>query len=512
MQYEGFCLTLHPQWRGCLRAGNKTQLPHSPRRILGCKVIFEKSLKMVEFFEALSNAITSIGDFVCGYPMFTLLIGGGLYLTIYSGCISVRRGPAAIKALRYKESRKLGEDGKPLGESGQISSFQALMSAIAATVGMGNIAGVAIAVSMGGPGAIFWMWVSAIVGMNTKFFEGALSIMYKGKDSAGEPQGGPMYMIIHGLGKKWTPMAYFFAAFGLVGTLCVMQANQLVEAVTTVFTTPAGIENTPLLRTIMGVIIAVIVGIVVLGGIKRISHISAKLVPFMVSVYFVIVFVILVLNYDKVPGVFGSIFREAFNLEAGIGALAGIALIGARRAAYVNEAGVGTASMMHGASKNTNPIREGLVAMLGPAIDSGLVCTLTALPILIAGNYVGGEGIKGLHIALGAFEQLLPGCGQYFLMFLVFVFAFSTMFSYSYYGLKCASFLFGAHNAKYYNYYYLVMLVVAAVIPLGVAVSIMDLAFALMAVPTMTTLIMLSPKVKVLMREYFSKPDKEVGD
>lgn len=451
---------------------------------------------MTNFLNSLSAGITSISDFVCGFPLFILLIGGGLFLFFYSGGVSIRRIGSSIKALRYKSA---------VSGEGQISSFQALMSAIASTVGMGNIAGVAIAITIGGPGAIFWMWVSAIVGMSTKFFEGALAIMYKGHDSAGEPQGGTMYIILHGLGERWKPMAYFFSIVGLIGTLCVMQANQLVESVTTVFTTPAGIENTLGLRFIMGVVISVIVGAVIIGGIKRISVISAKIVPVMVACYMLLVMVIICLNYDKIPGVLGSIFDSAFSLKAGIGGFLGIALVGARRAAYVNEAGVGTASMMHGASRNDNPVREGLVAMIGPSIDSGLVCTLTALPILIAGSYTSEGGIKGLYIALNSFEQLLPGYGQYLLMIMVFFFAFSTMFSYSYYGLKCTNFLFGAHNAKYYNYFYLAMIVVAAMIPLGAVVAIMDLSFALMALPTMLSLLLLAPRVKKRLKEYFAE-------
>ena len=343
---------------------------------------------MTTYIEKLSAGITSFSDFICGYPMFLLLIGGGLILFCYSGGVSLRRIGHSMKALTHSESR---------GE-GQISSFQALMSAIASTVGMGNIAGVAIAITVGGPGAIFWMWVSAIVGMSTKFFEGALAIMYKGHDSAGQPQGGVMYILEEGLGKRWRPLAIFFAIVGLIGTLCVMQANQLVESVTTVFTTPMGIENTLGLRFIMGMIIAVIVGCVVIGGIKRISVISSKIVPVMVGCYMLLVLAIILLNLDKIPGVIASIFHSAFSFEAGLGGFIGTALTGARRAAYVNEAGVGTASMMHGASRNDNPIREGLIAMIGPAIDSGLVCTLTALPILIANDYASSEGIKGLYL------------------------------------------------------------------------------------------------------------------
>lgn len=444
----------------------------------------------------VSKIIVSVSDFVCGYPLFILLIGGGLFFLVYSGFVPFRYFGRAIRSLKAKD------DSQP----GQISSFEALMSAIAATVGMGNIAGVAIALTMGGPGAIFWMWVSAVVGMATKFFEGSLAIMYKGKDSNGEVQGGPMYMITEGIGPKWKPMAIAFSIFGLIGTLCIMQANQLTEAVTTTFTTPAGIENTLKLRFIIGVIICIIVSIVVLGGIKRIAKISAKIVPLMVAMYFVLVMYIIVTNLSVIPSVFASIFEGAFNLRAGIGGLAGVAIIGARRAALVNEAGVGTASMMHGASKNKEPIREGLVAMIGPSIDSGLVCTLTALAILINGNYhVSGEGIKGLEIALNSFEASIPGYGGYLLMVMVFIFAFSTMFSYSYYGVKCTSYLFGAKYGKYYNYFFLVMLIVAAMIPLKSAVGLIDLAYALMAFPTMITLFILCPKVKKAMKVYFAK-------
>ena len=452
---------------------------------------------MNEFLNNISDWIVAASDYVCGYPEFLLLIGGGIFLFFYSGAVSIRHLPASIRALRHKQSSDSGKT------TGQISSIQALMSAIAATVGMGNIAGVAIALTVGGPGVIFWMWVSAIVGMSTKFFEGTLAIMYKGRDTNGELQGGPMYMMVNGLGSKWKPMAVAFSCFGLIGTLCFMQANQLVESVTTVFTTPAGIENTLFLRFIMGVVITLIVGTVILGGIGRIAKLASRIVPTMVVVYFIMVAVIMVLNIDKIPGIFASIFQNAFSMKAGFGAFAFVALTGARRAAYVNEAGIGTASMMHGASKNTDPIREGLVAMIAPAIDSGIVCTLTAIPILIAGNYVGVTDVKGLFIALGAFGKLLP-FGQYLLMAIVFFFAFSTMFSYSYYGQKCTNFLFGAKNAKYYNYFYLVMIIVAAMIPLKTLVSVMDLAFALMALCTMTTLILLAPRVKALMKTYFA--------
>ncbi len=452
----------------------------------------------MNFLETISEWIIRASDFVCGYPEFFLLIGGGLFLFVYSGAVSVRRLPQALRALRQKQATQSGK------QSGQISSLQALLSAIAATVGMGNIAGVAIALTIGGPGVIFWMWVSAIVGMSTKFFEGTLSILFKGKDSNGELQGGPMYIITTALSRRWRPVAYAFAFFGLFGTLCFMQANQLVESITTVFTTPAGIENTAWLRFGLGVAIVAIVSSVILGGINRIAKWASKIVPTMVIIYFLLVGTIMVLNVQALPGVFASIIKGAFSFDAGFGAFAFVALTGARRAAFINEAGVGTASMMHGASQNTDAVREGLIAMLAPAIDSGIVCTLTAIPILIAGNYVGVTDVKGLYIALGAFGQMLPGVGQYLLMVIVFFFAFSTMFSYSYYGQKCTNFLFGADKAHYYNYFYLAMILVAAVIPLDALVGFMDLAFALMALCTMAMLIKLSPRVKALAKEYFA--------
>ena len=442
----------------------------------------------------MGDSIVDFSNWIWGMPLFILLIGGGFYFLIYSGFVPFRYYLRALKSLNVKDN----------DAPGQISSFEALTSAIAATTGMGNISGVAVALFMGGPGAIFWMWVSAIVGMATKFFEGTLTIMYKGKDSNGELQGGAMYMITEGLGKKWKPMAVFFSIFGLIGTLCLMQANQLTEAITATFLEPAGINNTISLRFMIGALICIAVSAVILGGIQRISKVSARLVPFMVALYFLIVAYIIITHLPAVPGVFAAIFKGAFEFKAGLGGMAGSAIvIGARRAAFVNEAGIGTASMMHGASKNKQPVREGLVAMIAPSIDSGLICTLTALGILINGDYHLSE-MKGIAIALNSFEASIPGIGHYLLMIVVFIFAFSTMFSYSYYGVKCTNFLFGAKRAHYYNYFFLIMLIVGAMIPLNAVIGLIDSAYALMAIPTMLTLIILSPKVKREMKKYFT--------
>ena len=279
--------------------------------------------------EQIGDVITAVADFVCGYPLFILLIGGGLYLFLTSGMVSLRQLPYSIAAIRTK----------PSAQNGQISSGQALASVVAATIGLGNIAGVAIALVIGGPGAIFWMWISALVGMCTKFYEGTLAIMYKGKDSEGNPAGGPMYIIEHGLGAKWKPLAIFFAIAGMFGTMCIMNANQLTEAVVTTFTTPEWISSNSLLsalssvvmldnlqtfRLLFGLAVAVVVSIVVLGGIKRIATIATRLVPLMVILYFALVLYIIINHYQDVPNVIASIFSEAFNFKAGLGALLGI--------------------------------------------------------------------------------------------------------------------------------------------------------------------------------------------
>lgn len=449
----------------------------------------------------VSTFITSLADFLCGYPLFILLIGGGFFLFFYSGMVSLRKLPAAFHELRSKQSRDSGT---------QISSVQALASVVAATVGMGNIAGVAIALVMGGPGAIFWMWVSALVGMSTKFHEGVLTTRHKHILADGRSTGGTMYIIDRGLGPRWHWLAVTFAIAGILGTLCIMNANQLTEAMVSAFTTPEWLRGNTLVaslsstlgwshesafRLLIGICIALTVTLVVIGGIRRIARVAQWLVPFMVGLYFILVLYIIVTNISEVPVVFKSIFSEAFNLRAGWGALVGIAIIGARRAALVNDAGVGTATIMHGASANNSPVREGLIAMLGPSIDSGLVCTLTAIALLLCGDIGTVEGVKGLDVAMKAFGNAIP-MGEYLLMVIVLCFSLSSMFSYSFYGNRCAAYLFGERKAKFYTWFFIATLVIFAVMPLGVAIGFCDLFYALMAFPTMITILLLRKEVR----------------
>ena len=458
--------------------------------------------------ETFSTYLTAVADFVCGYPLFFILIGGGLYLFISSGAVSLRRLPHALRLLRERPAAD--------GSAGQISSLQALCSVVAATIGMGNIAGVAIALVVGGPGAIFWMWVSALVGMCTKYHEGVLAIAYRRTFPDGSTRGGSMYIIENALGPRWRWLAITFAVAGMFGTLCIMNANQLAEATVTI-TAPvvngtwfsaaadaAGLSPAAFIRLLVGITLAFITALVVLGGIRRIARVASVMVPFMVGIYFIAVLYILIDRYDQVPAALQSIFTEAFNLRAGFGALIGTALIGARRAALVNDAGVGTATIMHSESRGTSPVREGLVAMLGPGIDSGFVCTLTALALLVAGDFTNVDGVKGLEVAMHAFGNGIPG-GEYILMLIVVCFGLSSLFSYSFYGNRCATYLFGERRARLHTWFFILTLILFAVVPLQAAVGLCDLLYAFMAIPTMFTVILLSHKVRALTRTHFTK-------
>ena len=445
----------------------------------------------------MGQFIIDFSNWIWDTPMLVLLMGGGFILFVYSGFLPLRHFGHALKVV----SGKYDDQNLP----GQISSRQALSAAIAATVGLGNISGVAIAINMGGPGAIFWMWISAFVGMATKYFTCSLAIMYRGKDDTGEVQGGPMYVIEQGMGKKWKPLAVLFSVAGVLGLLAIFQANQLTAVLRSVLLMPNGLDNGENTKWILGISMMIIVAIVILGGIKRIAVVASRLVPFMVFLYFATVMIIVFKYIDQVPSMFLLFLKDAFTGEAAMGGAVGaVMVIGARRAAFSNEAGIGTAPMVHGASKNNEPVREGLIAMLGPFIDTVVVCTLTALVILLTGVWQNTEN-DGVRLTLSAFEMGIPVIGKYLLMLAVLVFALSTMFTYSYYGNKCATYLFGVKKASYYNYFYLVTIVGGAVVSLDVVVSFIDGMYAVMAIPTMISTIYLAPKVKEATKIYFEK-------
>ena len=319
-----------------------------------------------------------------------------------------------------------------------------------------------------------------------------------------------MYFIVEGLGKRWKPLAVFFAVAGLVGALPVFNVNQLTQAINYILLEPNNIETGFMSSLIIGIALTLITTVVIIGGLDRISKTVSKLVPAMVVLYFISVLVILFVNYDVVFHYFGMIFTDAFaaNNYKGDpllgGVLGGLILLGIRRGAFSNEAGIGTATMAHGASKTSEPIREGLIAMLGPAIDTLVVCTLTAMAILVTGVWQ-TEDVNGVSLTAAAFDQAIPYVGNYVLLLCILAFSISSLFSYSYYGTKCLSFLLGAKNKKYYNYVYILSIIVGATTSLSFILNLIDGFFALMAIPTMISTLLLAPRVMKAAKIYFKK-------
>jgi len=450
----------------------------------------------------MEQLIKTFSDYAWGIPLVVLLIGGGLYLLILSRFLPFRYIGHAIQVLR-------GKYDDP-NDPGQISHFKALTTALSSTIGMGNIAGVAVAISIGGPGAMFWMWVSAVVGMSTKFFTSTLAIMYRGKDSAGELQGGPMYFITEGLGKSWKSLAIMFSLFGMIGALPVVNANQLTQAINDIVLIPNGVEVGLKSNLIIAFVLVSMTSVIIIGGLKRISNAASKMVPSMVLLYFVLVLFILISNYEVVPKYFVMIFTDAFSAEHFKGekllggVLGALILLGIRRGAFSNEAGIGTAPMAHGAAKTDEPVREGLVAMLGPAIDTLMVCTLTALAILVTGVWETTSD-NGVSLTASAFNHAMPGYGAYLLMICVLIFSVSSLFSYAYYGSKCLSFLIGADKKHYYNYIYIISIILAVTTPFSMMLNLIDGVFALMAIPTMLATIIMAPRVVKEIKGYFKR-------
>jgi len=446
---------------------------------------------------SISTFLADAVNFVWGPPLLILLLGGGFFLLVYSRFLPFRYLRHAVNILR-------GKYDDP-NDPGEITHFQALSGALAATIGMGNISGVALAIAAGGPGAMFWMWMSAFVGMATKYFTCTLAVQFRGLDSEGELQGGPMYVIREALGKKWMPLAFFFSIAGFFGATPVFQTNQMVAVFKNVVLAPAGVESSFQVNLIIGIIIATLVAIVILGGIQRIGNVASKLVPFMVVLFVVSVLLIMFTNPSEIIPAFSMILEDAFTAQAVLGGAVGAVIVeGAKRAAFSNEAGIGMAPLMHGAAKTNEPVREGLVAMLGPTIDTIIICTMTGICILITGVWNSGEA-DGIVMTATAFDVGLPGFGPIVLMVCVMVFAITTVFGLAYYGQKCLSFLIGAKYGKYFYYWYIGLVLVGSVASLTDVVNLVFVAYGLMAFPTMISTIILAPKVMVATKKYFSE-------
>lgn len=447
----------------------------------------------------MENILSTFSTWAWGLPLLILLIGGGLYLGFISGFSSLLLTGSAIRQVFFTK-----KPHAPV-ESNMVTPFQALSTALASTIGMGNIAGVAVAIHIGGPGAIFWMWVSAIVGMITKFFTCSLSLMFRKKMEDGSYEGGPMYFIEVGLGKNWKPMAMAFAFFGMVGAFPVFNVNQLTQATKDILLTRMGYDSLDA-GIWIGIVLTTLTSLVILGGLRRIGNTAEKFVPLMVLLYFLSVSYIIFKNIDALPNVINLIFSEAFSptYYKGSpflgGALGGLILLGIRRGAFSNEAGIGTADLAHGASNQEEPLREGMSAMLGPLIDTLIVCTLTALAILITGVWESSEA-NGVTLTLLAFEHAMPAWGGYLLFLCILVFSFSSLFSFSYYGTKCTAYLLGKGKASYYQYLYLASILLGATTSLSMMINLIDGFYALMAIPTMTGTILLAPNVVRRLKE-----------
>ena len=425
-----------------------------------------------------------------GLPLVVFILGTAIYFSVISGLKPLKLFFHAFSILSGKYDRK--------DVPGEVSHFKALTVALSGTIGMGNIAGVAIAIGMGGAGAIFWMWVAGLFGMIIKFFTCTLACLYRKKDEDGIEQGGPMYFIECGLGKRFKPLAILFAIAGLVGCIPMFQVNQLASLL------ESELSITPLYT---GIAALLIIGTIIIGDIKRVGTVTAGVVPIMFLLYVLSSIFVIVINFEVIPGIIQNIFYSAFGKEAVVGGATGlifkeVLVTGIKRAIFSNEAGVGTEAMAHGAAQTREPVREGLVAMLGPFIDTHIVCTCTALVILSSGVLSNDSGVL---MTAQSFNQALPGVGG-LIVYLVFtLFAVSTMITYSYYSLKCARYLFGKKLGNKYLYIYLSIIPLSAIWSQSTIINIIDSMFALMIFPTLLSTILLSKKVTDEMYRYFEK-------
>lgn len=460
---------------------------------------------MLLFFE---DSLVAFGDAAWGTPLLVLLLGGGTFFLLF-----VRARPYFF--LAHALSVLFGKHDSQTAP-GQISHFQALSTALSATIGLGNISGVAVAVATGGPGALFWMWVSAIVGTATKFFTCTLAVMYRGQSAGGRLTGGPMYYIREGLGERYRPLAFAFALLGVLGCLPLVVANQLVRVLHELAVVPSGLVapgHNQWSYLGLGLLLAALTAIVVFGGLPRLAKVAARLVPAMVLGYLCMAGAIIVGNAARVPEVLGLVLQDAFTGEAVAGGSLGtVMLIGIRRGAFSNEAGVGTEAMAHGEARTSEPVREGLVAMLGPMIDTLLVCSATGFAILLSGISLQGNG-QGVELTLAAFRTALPTVAGVSLGALVLglacaIFGLTTLFGYSYYGGKCLEYVAGTrlkHPYRWYNWLYVASIVVCAPLTLRPMMGFLDGCFALMAWPTMLGALLLAPKVRAAADDYFDR-------
>lgn len=437
--------------------------------------------------------LSSIDGYVWGPPLLILLVGTGIFLSSRLGLIQILKLPTALKLIFSDDAN----------DDGDISSFAALATALAATVGTGNIVGVATAIKLGGPGALFWMWVAAFFGMATKYAEGLLAIKYRVTDENGEKAGGPMYYIINGLGQKWKWLAILFSIFGVMVALLGSGTFTQVNSITDSLKNTTGISP-----QLVSPILAVIVAIIIFGGIQSISKVSEKLVPFMAGIYILAALVVIVFHANNILPSIILIFKSAFTGQAALGGFAGAGFMlavqsGVARGVFSNESGLGSAPIAAAAARTNEPVEQGLISMTGTFIDTIIICTLTGFSIIVTDGWT--TNLNGAILTQFAFGQVFGNFGQIALTVSLVLFAFTTILGWSYYGERCFEFLFGSKSIIIYRILYVIMIAIGGYISLDTIWVLADIVNGLMAFPNLIALLALSPIIVSETKKYFAK-------
>ncbi|MBP3912370.1 sodium:alanine symporter family protein [Zhenhengia yiwuensis] len=447
--------------------------------------------------EQITLFLGKVNDFAWGWPLLVLLLGTGLLLTVRLGLIQIVKLPKALKLIFTAKNHG----------DGDINSFGALCTALAATVGTGNIVGVATAIAAGGPGALFWMWIAAFIGMATKYAEGVLAIKYRTVDANGQMSGGPMYYILNGMGKKFKPLAVFFAFSGVLVALLGIGTFSQVNSITSSINSLTGLSP-----KIISIIVAALVGLIVIGGIKNISKVSSKIVPIMAILYLIACGVILAVNFEAIPSAFMTIISSAFTGHAAMGGFTGAVMKdaiskGVARGVFSNESGLGSAPIAAAAAKTHWPAEQGLISMTGTFIDSILICTLTGLTLVITGIWT--TDTSAALMTQGAFSTVFGSFGSATLSICLVLFAFTTILGWNYYGERCIEFLFGVKGIKPYRLVFVLMVALGGFLQIQLVWTIADIVNALMAFPNLIALLALSGVVVKETKAYFNHLKQE---
>ena len=463
---------------------------------------------MLSTIESINNVVN---DFIWGVPAMICIVGVGLFLSFRTKFIQIRKFPYAMKVTFGRMFKKRE------ASDGALTPFQAVCTALAATVGTGNVAGVAGAIAIGGPGAVFWMWMSALLGMCTKFSEVTLAVHFREKNKDGDYVGGPMYYIKNGLKKHWLWLAYLFSAFGVLtvfGTGNATQVNTITTAIdSALFNYNIISEDTaPTLNLIIGIVLAVLIGLILLGGVKRIGQVAEKLVPFMAVFYIILAIGVVVININHVPEVFSDIFKGAFNPASVTGGVVGSFFMsmkkGVSRGIFSNEAGLGTGSIAHACADTRKPVKQGFFGIFEVFVDTIVICTLTALVILCSGVPVGYGQAAGAELTISGFTSTYGGWVSIFTAVAMCCFAFSTIIGWGLYGTRCIEFLFNSRVNKPFMLVYSLVAIVGATLNLDLLWSVAETFNGLMIIPNLIAVFMLSGVVVKMVKEYFAGKDQ----